>query len=194
MAISLQKGQKISLSKEAAGLDQVLVGLGWDEVEKKFSLFRKQADIDCDASAFLLKNNQLKGTDDVVYFGNLKHFSGAVSHMGDNLTGAGEGDDEQLVVELQKLPNEYNKVIFVVNIYKAYQRKQSFGNVKNCFIHLIDQRNNQEICRYDISGNYDDCTAMIVGELEKTGNEWHFNAIGEGTQDGSLDELTRRYR
>jgi stress response protein SCP2 len=146
MSISLQKGQKVNLSKEKAGLSTVMVGLGWDEVERKRGFFApKPQPIDCDASAILLKNGKLAGKQDLIYYGNLSHKSGTVQHMGDNLTGAGEGDDEQIVVNLAKMPSEYDRIVIVVNIYQAYQRRQHFGLIKNAFIRLVDARNNQEI-------------------------------------------------
>ena len=126
MSISLAKGQKVDLTKGNAGLNQIMVGLGWDEASKGGSgllggLFggKKEQDIDCDASAILCKNGRCEGKKDVIYFGNLKHFSNAVTHMGDNLTGAGDGDEEQILVELNKIPAEYDKIVFVVNIYQA---------------------------------------------------------------------------
>jgi stress response protein SCP2 len=194
MSISLQKGQKVNLSKEKAGLSTVLVGLGWDEVERKRGFFApKPQPIDCDASAILLKNGKLAGKQDLVYFGNLSHKSGTVQHMGDNLTGAGEGDDEQIIVNLAKMPSEYDRIVIVVNIYQAYQRKQHFGLIKNAFIRLVDAGNNQEICKYNLSDDYSDMTAMIFGEIYRKDGEWKFNAIGQGTKDPGLGELANRY-
>ncbi len=195
MAVSLQKGQKVSLSKDNAGLDRVIVGLGWDEAPRPRGLFSmKPAAIDCDASALLLQNGKLVGgTKDIVYFGNLEHKSRAVHHMGDNLTGAGEGDDEQIVVELQKIPAEYDRIVLVVNIYDAVKRKQHFGMIRNAFIRLVDARNNQEMCRYNLSESYDNMTAMIFGEIYRHGGEWKFSAIGQATQDPGLGDLAKRY-
>ncbi|MEI3276351.1 MAG: TerD family protein, partial [Evtepia sp.] len=146
MAISLQKGQRVSLSKESKeGLDRVIVGLGWDEARqpqtKGFlaSLFgggEPQA-IDCDASALLLQGGKLRNWKDVVYFGALRHGSGAVQHMGDNLTGAGEGDDEQIVIELDKVPAQYDRIVVVVNIFRAEARHQHFGMIENAFIRIV---------------------------------------------------------
>ena len=139
MSISLQKGQKVSLTKENAGLSKVIVGLGWDEVQQKRGFFApKPQPIDCDASAFLLKNGKLTDPKDVVFFNNLRHESGTVQHMGDNLTGAGEGDDEQIMVDLAKIPSEYDRIVLVVTIYQAVQRKQHFGLIQNAFIRLVD--------------------------------------------------------
>ena len=147
MSISLQKGQKVSLSKENAGLSTVLVGLGWDEVEQKrgFLGLKAQQDIDCDASAILLKEGKLRNNGDLVYFGNLVHKSGTIRHMGDNLTGAGEGDDEQILMDLSKIPPEYDRIVIVVNIYDAVRRRQQFGMIRNAFIRLVDGRNNREM-------------------------------------------------
>ena len=130
---------------------------------------------------------------DIVYFGNLRHDSGCVIHMGDNLTGAGDGDDEQIAVDLASLPQSYDKIVFVVNIYDAYKRKQDFGMIKNCFIRIVDGRNNAELCRYNLSESYNGMTAMIFGEVYRYNNEWKFNPIGQATADGNLGELAKRY-
>jgi stress response protein SCP2 len=194
MSISLQKGQKVNLSKERAGLSTVVVGLGWDEVERKRGFFApKPQPIDCDASAILLKNGKLAGKQDLVYFGNLSHKSGTVQHMGDNLTGAGEGDDEQIIVDLAKMPAEYDRIVIVVNIYQAYQRRQHFGLIKNAFIRLVDAKTNTEMCKYNLSEDYSDMTAMVFGEIYRHEGEWKFNAIGQGTKDPGLGELANRY-
>ena len=175
MSISLQKGQKVSLSKDNAGLSKIIVGLGWDEVQQSSSgggflsaLFgggSKQQPIDCDASALMLKNGKLVDKSDIVYFGNLHHKSGTVNHQGDNLTGAGDGDDEQIVIDLAKVPQEYDKIVIVVNIYQAVQRHQHFGMIENAFIRLVDARNNNEMCKYNLTENYSGMTAMIFGEV-----------------------------
>ena len=147
MSISLQKGQKVSLSKDNAGLAKVIVGLGWDEVKSSSggglfsSLFKAQPKpIDCDASAIMLKNGKFVDQKDLVYYGNLRHKSGTVNHQGDNLTGEGEGDDEQIIIDLSKVPQEYDKIVIVVNIYQAVQRNQHFGLIENAFIRLVDAR------------------------------------------------------
>lgn len=201
MSVSLKKGQKVSLSKESKdGLSTVLVGLGWDEAPQKSggflsSLFSGGSqNIDCDSSALMLKNGKLTGTQDVIYFGNLEHKSGTVTHLGDNLTGAGDGDDEQIIVNLAKVPAEYDRIVIVVNIYQAMQRKQHFGMIRNAFIRIVDSRNNQELCRFNLSDDYTGMTAMIFGELYRADNgEWKFNAIGQGTTDPGLKELLQRY-
>ncbi|MCR4567887.1 MAG: TerD family protein [Pseudobutyrivibrio sp.] len=194
MSISLQKGQKVSLTKENAGLNRVVVGLGWDEVKRTGLFgFKLGADIDCDASAILLKNGKFTSKDDVVYFRNLKHKSGAINHMGDNLTGAGDGDDEQIVIDLQSVPQEYDKIVIVVNIYAAASRNQHFGMIQNAFVRLVDARNNNEMYKYNLTENYAGMTAMIFGEVYRHEGEWKFSAIGQGTTDTSIGDLVKRY-
>lgn len=196
MSVSLQKGQKVSLTKDNAGLSKIVIGLGWDEVkqQKKGFFAAKPAAIDCDASVLALKEGKLYGVDDIVYYGNLKHKSGAMQHMGDNLTGAGDGDDEQITVDLSKVPQEYDKLVFVVNIYQAVQRNQHFGLVENAFIRIVDGQKNQELLKYNLTENYSGMTAMIFGELYRHNGEWKFNAIGQGTNDPGLGELAKRYQ
>lgn len=199
MSVSLQKGQKVSLSKGNDGLNKVIVGLGWDEVQQSSGLFGalfggNQPAIDCDASALLLKNGKLTDRKDIIYFGNLKHRSGAINHMGDNLTGAGDGDDEQIVINLAQVPAEYDRIVMVVNIYQAVQRRQSFGQIRNAFIRIVDGRNGQEMCKFNLTENYTGMTAMIFGEVYRNNGEWKFNAIGQGTTDPGLLDLARRYQ
>lgn len=201
MAVNLQKGQKVNLTKsDGKKLTKLMVGLGWDEAEQPSGggflskIFSSKQDIDCDASVFLCKNGKLQTVDDIVYFGNLQHKSGAVRHMGDNLTGEGEGDDEQIFVDLDKLPGEYDKLVFVVNIYKAVDRKQHFGMIKNAFIRVVDNDTGEELCRYNLSDDYNNMLAMVAGEVYKRGNDWKFNAVGNGTTDTGLEELSRRFR
>lgn len=187
MSISLQKGQKVSLTKDNAGLSRVLVGLGWDEVKRKGGLFApKPQPIDCDASALLLRNGKLCYKEDLIYFGNLSHMSGTVQHLGDNLTGAGDGDDEQIVVDLSQVPADYDRIVIVVNIYEAYKRQQHFGLIQNAFIRIVDGRNNKEILKYNLSEDYSGMTAMVFGEIYRYNGEWKFNAIGQGTNDPGL--------
>lgn len=195
MSISLQKGQKVSLTKENAGLSRVIVGLGWDEAPRKKGGFfaPKPQPIDCDASAILLQNGKLIEKGDLVYFGNLRHHTDAVIHMGDNLTGAGEGDDEQIVVDLAHIPQHYDKVVIVVNIYDAVKRKQHFGMIENAFIRLVDASNNKEMCKYNLSENYEGMMAMVFGEIYRHNGEWKFNAIGQATMDPGIGQLANRY-
>ena len=188
MAINLSKGQKISLSKENPGLSKIMVGLGWD-----VNSFDSGADFDLDASAFLLDaGGKCRGPEDFVYFGNLKHSSGAVKHMGDNLTGEGEGDDEQIEIDLSKLPAHIEKIAFTVTIYEAESRKQNFGQVSNAFCRIVDESTGSEIVRYDLGEDFSIETAVVVGELYRHNGEWKFNAIGSGFQ-GGLAALCRHY-
>lgn len=185
MAVSLQKGQKISLTKENTSLNRIMVGLGWDEGKQS---------IDCDASVILLTNGKLmdvKG--DLIYFGHQKHKSGAIQHMGDNLTGAGDGDDEQIMIDLNSVPAQYDRIVIVVNIYHAVPRHQHFGMIENAFCRVVDTSNSKELCRYNLSENYDGMTAMIFGEVYRHNEEWKFNAIGQGTTAPSIQELAKMY-
>ncbi len=198
MAVSLQKGQKVSLTKETPGLSRIIVGLGWDEAkpEKKglFGLGGRTQSIDCDASALVCVDGKIQSTKDVVFYNNLTHPSGAVQHMGDNLTGAGEGDDEQIVIDLDRLPETYDRVVMAVTIYQARQRGQHFGMIQNSFIRLMDARNNQEICRYNLTEQYNQATAVVFGEVYRHNGEWKFNAMGQPTQDGGIADLVERFR
>ena len=196
MSVSLQKGQKVNLSKEHAGLAKVIVGLGWDEAKRRGGLFGlKPKPIDCDASAFLLKNGKLADKTDIVYFGNLHHKSGTVQHLGDNLTGEGDGDDEQIMVNLPMVPSQVDKIVFVVNIYDACKRNQHFGLIRNAFIRLVDMDHHTEICRFNLSENYNNMTGLVVGEIYRKNGEWKFNAIGQPVQEASrLDSLIQLYR
>ncbi|WP_337519542.1 TerD family protein [Anaerotignum faecicola] len=194
MSVKLQKGQKVSLSKEHAGLSKIIVGLGWDEVQQQRSFFApKPQDIDCDAFALLLVDGKLASSQDIVYYGSLKHNSGSVVHMGDNLTGAGDGDDEQIVIDLNRVPAQYDRIVLAVNIYQAYERRQHFGMIQNAFIRLVDARNNNEMCIYNLTENYSNQTAMLFGEVYRYNGEWKFNAVGQGTTDGSISDFAKRY-
>lgn len=193
MAISLAKGQKISLTKESTGLRNVKIGLGWDAVKKGF--FSRKKDIDCDASVIMLgADGKLKSNEDIVYYGNLCHKSGSIKSQGDNRTGAGEGDDEQILIVLDSVPEEYEKLEFVVTIYEAKERQQNFGLINNAYIRVIDANKNIEICRFALTDDYSGMTAMIFGEMYRHNNEWKFNAIGQGTWDGSISEMAKRFR
>ena len=194
MSVKLQKGQKVSLSKEHAGLSKIIVGLGWDEIQQPRRLFApKPQDIDCDAFALLLVNGKLISNDDIVYYHNLTHKSRAVKHMGDNLTGAGDGDDEQIVIDLSSVPGQYDKIVLAVNNYEAFSRRQHFGMIQNAFIRLVDGRNDNEMCIYNLTENYSGQTAVLFGEVYRYNGEWKFSAIGQGTTDGSIGEFAKRY-
>lgn len=195
MSVSLKKGQKVSLSKENAGLSRIIIGLGWDEAsqKKRFFFAPKTQAIDCDASAILLQNGKFINNTDLVYFGNLSHKTGTVCHMGDNLTGVGAGDDEHIMIDLSAIPAQYDRVVIVVNIYQAVERKQHFGMIQNAFCRVIDGRTNQEMCKYNLTEDYSGMTAMIFGEVYRNNGEWKFNAIGQGTKDTGLGELAKRF-
>ncbi len=202
MGVNLQKGQKVDLTKGNAGLRRVMVGLGWDEVQQPQSrglfggLFGggKAQDIDCDAIAFLLDNSgRIARKADVVFFNNLRHDSGCVIHQGDNLTGAGDGDDEQIMVDLSRLPAQYDRIVVLVSIYKASERNQHFGMIQNAFIRLVDADTNKELCIYNLSENYHGMTALVFGELYRHNGEWKFNAIGQPLQIWSVAQLAEKY-
>ena len=208
MSINLQKGQKIDLTKGGGGLSRIMVGLGWDEAQQPpqnsgfLGLFKsppKAMDIDCDASAILLKaDGKLLGSDIkeyCVYFKNLTHYSGAIQHQGDNLTGAGDGDDEQIMVDLSRVPTDVAKIVFVVNIYDAKVRGQHFGMIQNAFIRLVNLANNSEICKFNLSEDYSGMTGMVAGEIYRKNGEWKFNAIGQPVKEASrLQNLIDLYR
>ncbi len=180
MPISLQKGQKVSLTKDNPGLQNVVVGLGWD-----VNQFDTGGDFDLDAAAFLLTDGgRVSSQSDFVFFGNLKDPSGSVQHLGDNLTGVGDGDDEQIKVNLASVPSEISRIAFTVTIYEAEQRQQNFGQVNNAFIRIYDESSGEELVRYDLGEDFSIETAIVFGELYKNGNEWKFNAIGSGYQGG----------
>lgn len=199
MGINLQKGQRISLSKEAPGLTKLICGLGWDVAKRSggglFGAFSSVPDYDLDASVICLDQNaKLNDSANVVYFGNLSHRSGAITHLGDNLTGAGEGDDEQIVVDLSRMPSQIVKLVFTVNIYDCIARKQDFGQVKNAFVRLVNQSNNQELAKYNLSGSeYKGMTGMLMAEIYKHNDEWKMAALGNGVKVNGLEELVKTY-
>jgi len=202
--ISLVKGQKIDLTKGNAGLTKVLVGLGWDQAQRapqKKSLLGsllgggQQHEIDCDASVLLLdERGRLTSKNHVIYFGNLESPNRSVRHSGDNLTGAGAGDDEQVFIDLQAVPADVHRLVFVVNIYDCANRKQDFGGIANAFIRVADQNGGAQLCRFNLTDDYSGRTALVVGEMYRHGAEWKFAAIGEGTTDVSLGQLVARYQ
>jgi len=188
MAISLKKGQKVDLTKTNPGLKNILIGLGWDT-----NKYDGGKDFDLDSSVFLLgANGKVASDDDFVFYGNLKHKSGAVEHLGDNLTGAGEGDDEQIKIDLSLVPADVEKIDFTVTIYEAEERKQNFGQVENAFIRVMDATNNKELIRYDLGEDFSIETAVVIGELYRNKGEWKFNAIGSGFS-GGLASLGKNY-
>lgn len=180
MPVSLQKGQKVSLTKGNPGLSKVIVGLGWD-----VNRFDTGGDFDLDTAAFFLtETGKVSKSEDFVFFGNLKHPSGCAEHLGDNLTGAGDGDDEQIKINLSAVPSELGKIAFAVTIYDADNRRQNFGQVNNAFIRIYNEENGEEILRYDLGEDFSIETAAVFGELYKHNDEWKFNAIGSGYQGG----------
>ena len=188
MAISLQKGQKVDLTKGNPGLSAIRVCLGWD-VNK----YDGGHDFDLDAAAFCLGDNgKVRKDEDFIFYKNLVHESGCVEHTGDNLTGSGDGDDEVINVDLSKVPSDISKIDFTVTIYDAEERNQNFGQVSNAYIRVVDPVSNQEILRYDLGEDYSIETALVVGELYRNGAEWKFNAIGAGF-GGGLFALCRNY-
>jgi tellurium resistance protein TerD len=179
VSVSLTKGGNVSLSKQAPGLTAVIVGLGWDPRTTT------GADFDLDASAIMLDMSGRVLTDShFVFFNNLKSPDGSVEHMGDNLTGGGEGDDEQIKINLASVPAECGKVVFPVSIYEAEQRQQNFGQVRNAFIRVVNQADNSEIARYDLTEDAATETAMVFGEIYRSFGEWKFRAVGQGYTSG----------
>lgn len=188
MGVCLTKGQKISLTKGNPGLQKVVVGLGWD-----VNGFDTGAGFDLDAAAFLLTDSgKVSRQEDFVFFGNLKHPSGAVEHLGDNLTGAGEGDDEQIRISLNQVPDNIVRIAFTVTIYDAETRRQNFGQVNNAFIRIYNEETGEEMLKYDLGEDFSIETAAVFGELYKNNGEWKFNAIGSGYQ-GGLAALCANY-
>lgn len=199
MAISLQKGQVVDLVKKGDKLGDLVVGLGWDPVKPKGGgFFKKLAgafnQYDLDASVLMLhEGDKFKNSNDLIYYGHLQSKCGSIIHQGDNLTGGNKGDDEQIMIYLNKVPENIKKLLFVVNIYQANQRKQHFGLIKNCFIRVFEKKNGNELVHYKIDESHTNKTAMIVASVEKINGGWSFSAIGEGTQDNSLSDISSRY-
>ena len=180
MAINLTKGQKVDLTKGNPGLKKLMVGLGWD-----VNAYDSGADFDLDAAAFMLGDNgKCPSEKEFIFYGNLTHPSESLKHMGDNLTGEGEGDDEQIFVDLTKIPANVSKVAFTVTIYEAEERGQNFGQVSNSFMRIVDESTGREVIHYDLGEDFSIETAVVVGELYKHNGEWKFNAIGSGFQGG----------
>lgn len=184
--INLSKGQKIDLTKTNPGLKNVLVGLGWDT-----NRYSGGEDFDLDASAFIVDGNgKAFNEKSFIFYNNLQSEEGSVIHTGDNRTGDGDGDDEQLLVKLPTVPSVVQKVVFTVTIHDADQRKQNFGQVSNAFIRIVNEDTNEEIVRYDLGEDFSIETALVVGEIYRHNNEWKFNAIGSGFQGGLASLIT----
>ncbi|MBO5287492.1 MAG: TerD family protein [Clostridia bacterium] len=187
MAVNLTKGQRVDLTR-GTGLQKIVVGLGWDTND-----YDGGADFDLDACAFLLgAQSRVLRDEDFVFYGNLRHDSGAVVHTGDNLTGEGDGDDEQILVDLSLVPAYVQKIDFTVTIYDAEYRRQNFGQVSNAYIRIVDAITNREIVRYDLGEDFSIETAVVAGEIYRHNGEWKFNAIGSGFSNG-LEALCRYF-
>lgn len=191
MAISLQKGQRVSLNKVAPGLNAAFIGLGWD-----VNTTDTGADFDLDASVFLLNaNEKLISDEHFIFYNNLYSPDPAksVKHMGDNLTGEGDGDDEVIIVDLRKIPREVSRIVVTVTIYEADKRKQNFGQVRNAFVRLVNVETKEEVLRYDLEEDFSTETALIMAEIYRKDGEWRMNAVGTGYQ-GGLQALLNRYQ
>ena len=188
MPISLKKGQKVSLTKGNPGLKKVVVGLGWD-----INRFDTGGSLDLDTAAFLLTDaGKVSVPEDFVFYGNLNHPSGSVQHLGDNRTGVGDGDDEQIQLDLVNIPANISKIAFTVTIYDAEIRHQNFGQINNAYIRIYNEENGEELLRYDLGEDFSIETAAVFGEVYRHNGEWKFNAIGSGYQ-GGLAALCANY-
>lgn len=180
MGITLAKGQKVSLTKGNPGLKNILIGLGWDT-----NKYDGGFDFDLDTAAFLADENGKVTNDlDFVFYNNLKHSSGSVEHLGDNRTGEGDGDDEQILVDLSKIPSNINKVAFTVTIHEALERRQNFGQVSNSYIRVLNKDTNEELIKYELGEDFSIETAVVVAEIYRHNGEWKFNALGSGFEGG----------
>ena len=188
MAINLTKGQRISLTKDNPGLKQIMCGLGWDVAPKSGGFFGGNKQFDLDSSVMCLDTNKkLIDVKNIIYFGNLRHSSGAIVHQGDNLTGAGEGDDEVINLDLPLIPPNIAYLIVAINIYKCKQRKQDFSMVDNAFVRLVDRTTNKELARYDLSGTeYQGMTGMILADIYRHNDDWKMAAVGNGFKNRHL--------
>ncbi|MGM9925394.1 MAG: TerD family protein [Bacillus sp. (in: firmicutes)] len=202
MSINLQKGQRIDLTKGNASLDQIMVGLGWDPVKQSSGggllggLFggNKSANVDCDASVIMLQNDKFVHKNDLIYFGNLKSSCNSVRHSGDNVTGDGDGDDEVIMIDLKSVPDRYNKLVFVVNIYDAANRKQDFGMIQNAYIRIVNPNTKQEMTKFNLTDNFGGLTTLVTGEIYRHNGEWKFAAVGDGTTDRNLSEIVSKFQ
>ena len=180
MAVSLQKGQKVDLTKTNPGLKSVIVGLGWDT-----NKYDGGHSFDLDTAAFLTNESGKVNSDaDFIFYNNLKDTSNSVEHLGDNLTGEGDGDDEQIKIVLGTLPENVSKISFTVTIHEAVERSQNFGQISNAYIRIMSEETKEELIRYDLSEDFSIETAVVVAELYRHGAEWKFAAIGAGFQGG----------
>lgn len=201
MAINLQKGQKIDLhKKDGSQLTHILVGLGWKEVKGNsgfMGMFKQKQNVDIDASVLILnKDGKIPTKQDVIYFRQTDHPTGCVYHCGDNLVGGkmdGMEDSEQILVDLSRVPQEFEKILFVVNIYICVSRKQHFGMVEDAYIRIVDKDSGETIASYNLTEDYSGKTSMIVGEIYRNGGQWKFNAVGQPGVEPGLSELVGRY-
>lgn len=182
--VNLEKNQRISLDKECPGINNIKVGLGWDAKTGWF-----EHNIDVDASVICIDNSNK--IDTIVYFGKKRAYNGAIRHGGDNLTGEGEGDDEVIEIKLNELPSNISTLSVIINIYSARTRRQSFTKVKNCFVRIIDLKDNQEIVHYDVSGNFDGKTGIFVADFHRANGKWDFQAIGRGVVAEDIDSMSK---
>ncbi len=180
MGIVLKKGQKIDLTKGNVSLKKILIGLGWDT-----NKYDGSNDFDLDAAAFCCGDDGKVHNDlDFIFYNNLKHSSGAIEHLGDNLTGDGDGDDEQILIDISLVPQNISKINFTVTIHEAKERNQNFGQVSNAYVRVANSDKEQELIRYDLGEDFSIETAVVVAEIYRHGEEWKFNAIGSGFQGG----------
>ena len=188
MAITLSKGQKVSLTKGNPGLKNIVVGLGWDT-----NKYDGGFDFDLYSAAFLLgENDKVNSDSDFIFYNNLKHSSGAVQHLGDNLTGEGDGDDEQVKLDLSLVPQNVNKIAFTVTIHEAQERRQNFGQVNNSYVRVVNADTNQELLKYELGEDFSIETAVVVCEIYRHNGEWKFNALGSGFE-GGLEALCKNF-
>lgn len=182
MPVKLTKGGNISLKKEAPNLKRIMVGLGWDPIKKMFG-----SSFDADASVICIDSNGRH--ESTVYYGRLSHSSGAIKHHGDNLTGDGDGDDERISIELDRVPANIDRLAIIINIYSAHSRHQDFSQVKNCFVRVVDEDTNKELVRYDVEGQYKGATGMFVADIYRHNGEWKIKALGEGVDASDISQM-----
>lgn len=180
MGIVLKKGQKVDLTKGNSSLKKVIIGLGWD-----INKYDGGHSFDLDAVAFCGgEDGKVHNEGDMIFYNNLKHRSGAIEHLGDNVTGDGDGDDEQIVIDLVSVPAEISKIDFTVTIHEAQERNQNFGQVSNSYVRVINSDTKEELIKYDLGEDFSIETAIVVAQLYRNGSEWKFNAIGSGFEGG----------
>ena len=201
MAISLQKGQKIDLhKKDGSQLTNIMVGLGWKEAKQSgglMGLFKQKVDVDIDASVIMLgANGKIPSKEEVIFFNNKDHPTGCVHHCGDNLVGGTTGgmeDSEQVLVDLTKVPQGVERIVFVVNIYDCVKRNQHFGMVENAYIRIVDKGSGETIASYNLTEDYSGKTSMIVGEIYRHEGGWKFNAVGQPGYEPGIADLVGKY-